>query len=160
FTELSGRLVPGWSADGNGFAIFLASLAVFAFRMAFMRQQQLVFAERELADQALVEQRSRIAQDLHDILGHSLTVISVKSELAERMLDVDTDRARAELKDVERLTRDALADVRSTTAGLRGVSLPGEVAAARDALESAGIEARLPTVTDDVPSRWRELFAW
>ncbi|MDN5854182.1 MAG: sensor histidine kinase [Actinomycetia bacterium] len=159
-TELAGRLVHGWDEEGNGLAIVLAGCAVWGFRMAFMRQRRLVEAERELSAHALEEERTRIARDLHDILGHSLTVISVKTELAERMLDIDPGRTRAELLELERLTRDALADVRSTTAGLRGVSLPGEIAAAREALESAGIEAELPTVADEVPSRWRELFAW
>ncbi|UPK73699.1 sensor histidine kinase [Nocardioidaceae bacterium SCSIO 66511] len=159
-TEASGRLVDGWSEEGTGLAIVLAGCAVWGFRMAFLRQRRLVEAERELSALALEEERTRIARDLHDILGHSLTVISVKTELAERLLDADPARTRAELVDLERLARDALADVRSTAAGLRGVSLPGEIAAARDALESAGIEADLPTVADEVPSRWRELFAW
>lgn len=159
-TELSGRLVDGWSEEGNGLAIVLAGCAVWGFRMAFLRQRRLVEAERELRDLALEEERMRIARDLHDILGHSLTVISVKTELAERMLDVDPDRTRAELVELERLARDALADVRATAAGLRGVSLPGEIASAREALESAGIASDLPTVADEVPSRWRELFAW
>ncbi|UYM05767.1 sensor histidine kinase [Solicola gregarius] len=159
-TEASGRLVDGWSEGGNGFAIVLAGLAVWGFRMAFLRQRRLLEAERELREHALEEERTRIARDLHDILGHSLTVISVKTELAERMLDVDPARTRAELLDLARLSRDALADVRSTAAGLRGVSLPGEIASAREALESAAIDAELPTVADEVPSRWRELFAW
>lgn len=159
-TETSGRLVDGWSEQGNGFAIVLAGCAVWGFRMAFLRQRRLIVAERELRDRALEEERSRIARDLHDILGHSLTVISVKTELAERMLDVDPGRTRSELIELERLARDALADVRATAAGLRGVSLPGEIASAREALESAGIASDLPTVADEVPSRWRELFAW
>lgn len=104
--------------------------------------------------------RSRIARDLHDILGHSLTVVSVKAELAERLLDVDNVRVRQELEDLQRLIRDALADVRATALGVRGISLPGEIAAARSALESAGIDPLLPTAAEGVPSRWRELFAW
>lgn len=159
-TWVSGLLVDGWSEGGTSFAIVLAGMATWGFRTAFRRQRRLVEAERELREFALEEQRSRIARDLHDILGHSLTVISVKTELAERMLDVDPERTRSELRDLDRLTRDALADVRSTAAGLRGVSLPAEIASARSALESAGIEAELPTVADEVPSGVRELFAW
>ena len=79
-------------------------------------------------------ERNRFARDLHDILGHSLTVITVKAELAERLLDVDPDRARAELADLERLTRDALADVRRAVEGYRELTLPGELARARTAL--------------------------
>ncbi|MDX6277090.1 MAG: two-component system, NarL family, sensor histidine kinase DesK [Nocardioidaceae bacterium] len=152
--------VDGWSAHGNNFAVLLAAAAVYSFRLAWQRQAKLMLAERDLSELAVEEERARIARDLHDILGHSLTVISVKAELAERLLDTDTERVRAELVDLQRLTRDALADVRSTAQGIRGISLPGEIASARMALESAGIQPSLPTVADEVPSRWRELFAW
>ncbi|MDD9348954.1 sensor histidine kinase [Mumia sp.] len=158
--EVSARVVPGWSDRGNGFALILASVAVFFLRAAVGRQRALLATERELSDARLEEERSRIARDLHDILGHSLTVIAVKAELAERMLDLDPERARAELADVRSLTRDALSDVRSTVRDVRGASLPAEIAAARSALVSAGIEADLPTVADDVPTAWRGLFAW
>lgn len=157
---VAGTTVDGWAAHGNNFAVLLAASAVFSFRLAWQRQARLMLAERDLSELAVEEERARIARDLHDILGHSLTVISVKAELAERLLDTDPARARAELEDLQRLSRDALADVRSTAAGMRGISLPGEIASARMALESAGIESALPTVADEVPSRWRELFAW
>lgn len=158
--ETAPRLVAGWREGGVGLGIVLAAVAVWAFRTAFQRQQSLVVAERELAESALEAERTRIARDLHDILGHSLTVVAVKAELAQRLLNVDPDRARAELADLESLTRDALADVRTTALGIRGMSLPGEIAAARSALESAGVDPILPTAADGVPSRWRELFAW
>jgi two-component system sensor histidine kinase DesK len=157
---VAGYAIDDWAAHGNNFAVVLAAAAVWSFRLAWQRQAKLVAAEQDLSDLAVEEERARIARDLHDILGHSLTVISVKAELAERVLDDDPERARAELKDLQRLSRDALADVRSTAQGIRGISLPGEIASARMALESAGIEPLLPTVADEVPSRWRELFAW
>jgi two-component system sensor histidine kinase DesK len=156
----AGSGIDGWSTHGNNFAALLAASAVFSFRLAWQRQARLMTAERDLSELAVEEERARIARDLHDILGHSLTVISVKAELAERLFDDDPARARAELQDLQRLSRDALADVRSTAQGIRGISLPGEIASARMALESAGIEPLLPTVADEVPSRWRELFAW
>jgi two-component system sensor histidine kinase DesK len=87
-------------------------------------------------------------------------VVTVKAELAQRLLDVDLDRARAELRDLEGLARDALADVRATALGVRGISLPGEIAAARAALAAANVEADLPGAADEVPTRLRELFAW
>ena len=96
----------------------------------------------------------------NDILGHSLTVITIKAELANRLLDVDIERARNELDDLERLSRDALADVRSAVEGFRGISLPVEIARAREALRAAGIEDEVPSSTDMVPTRLRELFAW
>lgn len=156
----AGLWVPGWDAHGNHLAVLLAGAAVWSFRLAATRQARLVRAEGELADLAVHEERDRIARDLHDILGHSLTVISVKSELAARMVDVDPDLARSELEQLQELARDALGDVRATTSGLRGVSLPGEIAAARAALEAAGIDGELPGAADQVPARWRELFAW
>jgi two-component system, NarL family, sensor histidine kinase DesK len=153
-------LMPGWRSNGYGLAVALAGLAVWGLRTVLERNQQLMGAQRRLANVAVEEERSRIATDLHDILGHSLTVITMKAELAGRLLDVDLARARCELRDLENLSRDALADVRSTALGLRGVSLPAEIAAARAALDAAGIAADLPSVADEVPSRWRELFAW
>jgi two-component system, NarL family, sensor histidine kinase DesK len=159
-TEVSSHLVPGWHDQGYGFGVLLAGVATWSFRLAWQRNQALLAAQDEIAALALEEERSRIAADLHDILGHSLTVITVKAELAQRLLDVDLERTRSELVDLEMLSRDALADVRATALGVRGVSLLGEIAQARSALESAGIDASLPTVADEVPSRWRELFAW
>ena len=80
-------------------------------------------------------------------------MVTVKAELAQRLLDVDLDRARAELRDLEALARDALADVRATALGVRGISLPGEIAAARAALAAANVEADLPGAADEVPTR-------
>jgi two-component system sensor histidine kinase DesK len=153
-------LVPGWSDNGYGLAVLLGSAATWGLRLAADRQHRLVDTQRELADLAVQNERARIAADLHDILGHSLTVVTVKAELAQRLLDVDLDRARKELADLESLARDALSDVRSTAMGVRGISLPGEIAAAREALAAANVEAELPGAADEVPSRNRELFAW
>jgi len=98
---------------------------------------------------------------VHDILGHSLTVITVKSELVGRLLeDTGHDRARREVAELEQLARSALADVRSTVAGTREVSLAGELAAARRALDAAGIDADLPGSVELAPPAHRELFAW
>ena len=108
------------------------------------RNIELLSAQQENASLAVENERTRFARDLHDILGHSLTVITVKAELAQRMLDVDPERTRAELADLERLSRDALADVRRAVEGYRELTLPGELARARVALAAAEIEARLP----------------
>lgn len=108
----------------------------------------------------LTQERNRFAQELHDILGHSLTVVTVKAELANRLLDLDLERARHELQDLERLAREALADVRRAVHGYKDVSLGGELMRARRALESAGISADLPASTDHVVGELRELFAW
>jgi two-component system, NarL family, sensor histidine kinase DesK len=158
--EILPATVPGWDDNGYGLAVLLGSLATWGIRLASERQNRLTATQQELADLAVQNERARIAADLHDILGHSLTVVTVKAELAQRLLDVDLDRARKELADLESLARDALADVRSTAMGVRGISLPGEIAAARAALAAANVEATLPGAADEVPSRNRELFAW
>src|SRR4029077_2617443 len=135
-------------------------VAVMGLRMVMTRNIDLLSAQQENASLAVENERTRFARDLHDILGHSLTVITVKAELANRLLDVDHERARAELADLERLSRDALADVRRAVDGYRELTLPGELSRARTALSAAEIAADLPNSTDDVPTDRRELFAW
>ncbi|GLY95138.1 sensor histidine kinase [Actinoplanes sp. NBRC 103695] len=159
-TELLSRLMPGWEDNGYGLAALLGGLASYGIRLAAERQRRLADTQQELADLAVQTERNRIARDLHDILGHSLTVVTVKAELAQRLLDVDVEKARSELRDLEVLARDALADVRSTALGVRGISLPGEIAAAREALTAANVDADLPGAADEVPTPLRELFAW
>ncbi len=154
-------VVDGWHQDrGILFGTLVASLAIWGISQAINRNIEVLAVREENARLALEDERNRFARDLHDILGHSLTVITVKAELAQKLFDVDTDRARAELADLERLSRDALADVRRAVEGYRELTLPGELARARMALEAAQIEARLPNSADDVPSSLRDLFAW
>src|SRR3954452_14570122 len=160
------RAVPGWQTlDDFIPQLLLATFAAYGVGQVLKRNIELAHARAQLVELAVAKERARMARDVHDILGHSLTVITVKSELAGRLLealdaDPRLDRARAEVADVEALSRVALADVRATAAGTRTVSLPGELAAARQALESAGITADLPIATDEVPAASRELFAW
>ncbi len=154
-------VVDGWTKDtGILFGTLVASLAIWGISQAINRNIEVLAVREENARLALDDERNRFARDLHDILGHSLTVITVKAELAQKLFDVDPERARAEVGDLERLSRDALADVRRAVAGYRELTLPGELARARMALEAAEIEAHLPNSADDVPSSLRELFAW
>ena len=157
----AGFVVPGWTHDpGLLLSSLAATVAVWGVQQLLVRNTQLVAAEKENQRLVVSEERNRFARDLHDILGHSLTVITVKAELANKLMEVDPARARAELADLERLSRDALADVRRAVEGYRELTLPGELARARMALEAAEIEAELPNSTEDVPSDKRELFAW
>ncbi len=154
--------VPGWSNDPSGivFSIVLATVATSAFVRLIRRNYELAAAREGLAAMAVEQERARFARDLHDLLGHSLTVITVKSELAGRLMARDPERAAREVADIERLAREALADVRSTVAGYREVTLAAELSAARAALTAAGISAELPGALDDVPGSRRELFGW
>jgi two-component system sensor histidine kinase DesK len=154
-------IVDGWTADrGILFGTMVAALAIWGISQAINRNIEVLAVREENARLALEDERNRFARDLHDILGHSLTVITVKAELAQKLFDVDPVRARAEVTDLERLSRDALADVRRAVEGYRELTLPGELARARMALDAAEIEADLPNSTDDVPTSVRELFAW
>ena len=156
-----GETVPGWDrALDLAFATCAAAVAIFGITSMMKRNIDLIRAHEENADLLVENERTRFARDLHDILGHSLTVITVKAELAGRLMDADPARAKAEVADLERLSRDALADVRRAVEGYRDLSLPGELASARAALEAAEIRADLPNTTDDVPTDLRELFAW
>ena len=155
-----GALEDWGSQVGTAFAVMAASVAIFGMRTVISRNIDLLRAQEENAGLAVENERTRFARDLHDILGHSLTVITVKAELAQRLLDVDTERARAELADLERLSRDALSDVRRAVEGYRELTLPGELARARTALAAAEIDAVLPSSADAVPTELRELFAW
>jgi two-component system sensor histidine kinase DesK len=155
------RLVPGWHPiDDLVLSVILATVAVFGFTQLVQRNRQLAAARDEVAVLAVERERERIARDMHDILGHSLTVISVKAELAARLFDVDAARARAEVLEVQQLARSALADVRGMVTATRAVTLAGELAGARQAFDSAGIEADVPGAVDHVPEGTRELFAW
>ena len=106
------------------------------------RRQNLMLlrAQDEVERMAKIAERERIARDLHDVLGHTLSVIVIKSELAARLAEKDPARAIREIQDVERISRDALAQVRSTVRGYQARSLHAEMNQATSALEAAGVK--------------------
>ncbi|MEV1156186.1 histidine kinase [Micromonospora chokoriensis] len=158
---LASWLVAGWEAEsGIVFAVLLASFAMFGVAQLAQRNSQLQAAQQEIARLAIAEERARAARDLHDILGHSLTVVAIKAELAGRLIEMDTDRAAVEIAEVEALARAALADVRQTAGAYRDVTLAAELAGARSALAAAGIAADLPAEVPDLPKEWDRLFGW
>ena len=146
-----------WS---DGASVGLAGLAVFGFSRLIRANHELAAARNEVAVLAAERERARIARDMHDLLGHSLTTVTVKAALASRLVDSDPNRARDEMQDVERLAREALADVRATVTGFRDVRLSTELISARQVLEAAGIEAELPGVVDNVEGDLAGLFGW
>lgn len=106
---------------------------------------RLVAAHAQAEHLAKVAERERIARDLHDLLGHTLSVIVLKSELASRLSATQPERAAEEIRDVERISREALAQVRAAVRGYRSAGFESELHQAREALEAAGIavEARV-----------------
>jgi two-component system sensor histidine kinase DesK len=122
--------------------------------------QALKAAQATIASLAAADERARLARDLHDVLGHSLTVVAVKSELAGRLVELDPKKAIAEIADIEGLARTALADLRAAVSSYREMSLDAELAAARTGLDAAGIHAHLPSDTSVVDADLRPLFGW
>jgi len=117
--------------------------------------------QQELSTQVtLATERDRVARDVHDVLGHSLTVITVKAELAERVMDDDPDRAKDELAQIRTLSRQALAEVRTTVGGLRSARLEDELLTARTVLADAGIECAITGDAATVDPRHRTVCAW
>ncbi|SNS06265.1 two-component system, NarL family, sensor histidine kinase DesK [Geodermatophilus saharensis] len=121
---------------------------------------ELAEAREELARNAVAEERLRFARDLHDLLGHSLSLIALKSELAGRLAEVDPARARTEMADVEAAARRALAEVRDAVSGYRQVSCAQALAEARSALSGAGIAVRLPGRVPALPGPVDAALGW
>ncbi|MDN0195555.1 histidine kinase [Streptomyces sp. S.PNR 29] len=119
-------------------------------------------ARATVAQLAANEERLRLARDLHDLLGHSLSLIALKSELAGRMLPGHPDKAAQQVADIEQVSRQALVDVREAVTGYRRPRLTAELAGARAALTAAGITADLPAEPDltGVPEESESTLAW
>lgn len=159
------EMVDGWSLDTGIIVMLLVVgptlLAVRVLRAREELREQSAVAARRLNEQlAVIGERERVARDVHDILGHSLTVMTVKSELAGRLIDVDPEAAKAELADLHRISRQALAEVRSTVGGLRSPDLDTELLSARSALVAAQINPDLPENGEQVRQENRILFSW
>lgn len=115
---------------------------------------------RAVAEQLrLSRQREALGRDVHDLLGHSLTVITLKTELARRLLEQDPQRAAAELDEVLVLSREATSEVRLAVGRLRSPEWPAQIASARSALQAAEIDAELPA-PESVPAAEQTLLAW
>lgn len=156
----------GWDASVDSGILFapVVTVSVGASMLFFGRQreaeQRLGVAQDEITRLAVVEERARFSRDLHDVLGHSLTVVAMKSELAARLVDIDPARAKAEMHDVERLSREALQGLRHAVSGYREADLDAELVSARAALSAAGIDAVLPPDGNAAADDVRSLFAW
>ncbi|VTY12425.1 sensor histidine kinase [Rothia dentocariosa] len=147
----------------NGFFIFdivttFHIIAYFVGRSMHKSREHMAI-EKELD---ILSERERIARDVHDVLGHSLTIVNLKAELAAKLVETNAPAAQEQMRQVAQLSRQALAEVHSTVTRLRIPDLEGEVLASSRALETAGIQASLPDATTaaNVAGMNSSLFSW
>ena len=141
-------------------AIVLAGLAMNAVRQLIAVNAALYATRAELADLAVARERDRLAHELHDLLGRTLSLIAVKAELASRLSARRDASAEAELGEVQRLARQAVRDVREAVAGTHAPSVDAELAEAAVALRAAGIEASIDTATAGIDPAHETTIAW
>ncbi len=113
------------------------------------KNEALAIAHEEVRALASTAERERISRDLHDLLGHTLTLVAVKAELAARLVSRDPEAAEREMQAVAATAREALSEVRTAVVGMRGASLALELDKARQALAAAGVEASVSALTTD-----------
>nr|WP_037633728.1 sensor histidine kinase [Streptomyces katrae] len=155
--------LPGWDAYLAGLVVpaLMGGFAMVGVRKLIQTTIELRQARATVAQLAANEERLRMARDLHDLLGHSLSLITLKSELAGRMLPAQPEAAAQQVADIERVGRQALVDVREAVSGYRRATLPGELAGARTALTAAAVLADLPAEpVDDLPEEAESALAW
>ena len=117
-------------------------------------------AQQEIARLAVAEERLRFARDVHDLLGHSLSTIAIKTALARRLLPGEPERAMHELDDVQTVTQDALREVREAVTGYRQPMLATELANAREILAAAGIACQCEAPPGPLPPPIESVVAW
>jgi two-component system sensor histidine kinase DesK len=146
--------VEGWLLHVAGWTLFYSALfpviigagnTFFAERNRMNRR--LRKANEEIEHLAKVAERERIARDLHDVLGHTLSVITLKSELAGKLMDRDPQRAGQEILEVSEISRQALSEVRDAIRGYRAKGLAAELAQAKSTLETAGLSVQCDAAT-------------
>lgn len=122
--------------------------------------RELHIARRELARLAVIEERERLSRDLHDLLGQTLSVITLKSEVARGLIQEEPERCAQELAEIEQVSRQMLREVRKTVAGYRQPTLANELDGARQLLEAAGIAYEVEQTVGDLPPTLDALLAW
>ena len=147
----------------NGFFIFdiVTTFHIIAYFVgrSMHKSREHKAIEKELD---ILSERERIARDVHDVLGHSLTIVNLKAELASKLVETNTPAAQEQMRQVAQLSRQALAEVHSTVTRLRVPDLEGEILASSRALETAGIQANLPDATTaaNIAGMNSSLFSW
>ncbi|MFF9404155.1 sensor histidine kinase [Streptomyces anandii] len=150
----------GWNGINIAYGTFLSSMVTAAILGLSEAVRELRAAREELARRAVEEERLRFSRDLHDLLGHTLSVIVVKSEAARRLAPRDLDAALSQVTDIESVGRQALTEIREAVTGYREGSLSTELDRARSALTAAGIEPVVRRSGPPLTPRTEALLGW
>jgi two-component system, NarL family, sensor histidine kinase DesK len=155
-------LGDGWTdALTMAFIAAMSGAVTFSSSRVIALARELSAVKAEAARLAVADERVRFARDMHDLLGHSLSLIVLKSELAGRLMDAGrVEPARAEVRDIEEVTRRSLEEVREAVSGYRQALLGEELDNARDALAGAGIRTTVPTEVPTLEPEVDRLFGW
>jgi two-component system sensor histidine kinase DesK len=142
----------GWFLFFGGGLSFVVGASNIHFAQRNRSNKKLIRAQEEIEHLATVAERERIARDLHDVLGHTLSVIILKSELAGKLMERDPQRAGNEIREVEQISRKALSEVRDAIRGYRSKGLPAEFVQAKSTLETAGLSVKCETARIALPA--------
>ncbi|MFI7386678.1 sensor histidine kinase [Streptomyces sp. NPDC049813] len=153
-------LKEGWDSLGVVYGTFLSMMVTAAILSLSEAVRELRAAREELARQAVDQERLRFSRDLHDLLGHTLSVIVVKSEAARRLAPRSMDAALEQVSDIEAVGRQALTEIREAVTGYREGSLATELDRARSALTAAGIEPVVRRSGPPLSARTEALLGW
>ncbi|MGH2988032.1 MAG: sensor histidine kinase, partial [Solirubrobacterales bacterium] len=134
-------------------------LILVAVRRLMELVRELEAARAQVAELAAGEERLRLSRDMHDLLGHNLSLIALKSQLARKLLGRDPEAAEVEVRDIESVARTSLQEARTAVRGLRRASLASELDRAKEALEAAGIDVEVRT-TGSLPARLETLLGF
>lgn len=150
------------TAEIAGLTLTIGGLGFMVYSFARLHHTiyELRRAREEIAELAVSEERLRIARDLHDLLGHNLSLLALKSELAGRLIEANPARAASEIRDIETVSRSALREVREAVAEYRRPSLARELHAASELLEAAGIACFQTGSVGDPPPHVEAVLAW
>jgi two-component system sensor histidine kinase DesK len=121
------------------FTLIVGVLTIYQYAL-HQNKQELILSRKETQRLAQVAERERIARDLHDLIGHTFSVITIKADLAGRLLDKDMEKARIEIKQLENISRVALSQVREVVSGYRTSDLLSELANAKNVFNSVDID--------------------
>ncbi|NQZ09630.1 MAG: sensor histidine kinase [Algicola sp.] len=124
---------------GGIFTLVIGALNIYQYEIDAKRKE-LKLSQQEVKQLAKTAERERIARDLHDLIGHTFSVITLKADLAGKLIDKDSERAKKEIKELENISRNALSQVREVVTGFRTSDLNAELASAKYLLQSNDID--------------------